>query len=556
MSDLMIKLEEKIAKASSTREKIDALNDLAWEMGYQDIARAIQLSEEALTLSRGKDEKGNTYLRGEARSLLILGRMNTELGNFPESTRFLMQARPLFEDLDDQPGLMHLMNEFGRVSYYLTDYSTALQYYLQELTLAQKLGDRERENATAYNIALIHLYSDNYRMAIKDFERTVRVAEEMNDLRMQSFVHIGLSEVYLRQGEAEKSLEHAHKSEQAALKANFTGTKNNYMLSLGDASLALDKLDDAETYYTAAIDAAILTGSRYDKAYTTAAIAKLQKKRNNLAKALELFNQAQQEAEEIGARDLVFASHQSISEVYEMMGDFKKALEHYKSFYSTEKALFNEKSDMKLRTLEVMHQVETSRRESEIYQLKNALLQQEIEERKKVQAVLEELVNIEPLTGLFNRRHFFDEADKEFSRGKRYHHAFSVIMADIDHFKEINDRFGHAVGDQALITIAGLIRRNLRAADIVCRYGGEEFAFLLPETTGELALQVAERIRAEVAAYPFEAEGKPFQVTVSMGVVQCPDHCNTLDELFLQADRTLYDAKRQGRNQTLLFDSD
>lgn len=556
MSDLLAELEEKIAIASSTHDKIDALNDFAWELGYQDIARAIAICEQALALSRDKSENGQTYKRGEARSLLILGRMNTELGNFPESTKFLLQARPLFETLDDDPGMMHLLNEFGRVSYYLTDYPTALQYYLQELTLAQKLEDRDRENATTYNIGLIHLYSDNYRMAVSDFERTLRVAEEMSDFRMQSFVHIGLSEVCLRQGDAEKALEHARQSEQAALKGNFSGTRNNYLLSLGDASLSLVKLDDAQNYYEAATEAAVLTGSRYDKAYTVAAIAKLQKKRNNLALALELFNQAQQEAEEIGARDLVFESHLAISEVYQSMGEFEKALEHYKLFYSTEKALFNEKSDMKLRTLEVMHQVETSRRESEIYQLKNALLQQEIEERKKVQAMLEELVNIEPLTGLFNRRHFYDLAEQEFIRGKRYHHAFSVIMADIDHFKEINDRFGHAVGDQALVTIAGLIRRNLRAADMVCRYGGEEFAFLLPETTGELALQVAERIRSEVAAYPFESDGQPFQVTISMGAAQCPENCDTLDGLFLRADRTLYDAKKLGRNQTLLYSED
>ena len=166
--------------------------------------------------------------------------------------------------------------------------------------------------------------------------------------------------------------------------------------------------------------------------------------------------------------------------------------------------------------------------------------------------MLEELVKTEPLTGLFNRRHFYDLAEKEFHREQRYLTPLSVIMADIDHFKEINDRFGHAVGDQALVTVAILIRRTLRTVDLSCRYGGEEFAFLLPETAGPQALQVAERLRSAIASFPFMAGDQTFHVSISMGVAECPTGCPSLDSLFTYADEALYEAKHLGRNRSQL----
>ncbi len=553
MQDDKTEQERRLETAQTTRERIDILNDLAWQEGFNNAAHSIELSEEARRLSTTGEFAAAPYLAGLAKSLLSLSRANTEIGRYAESLNFLLEAQPLFEGLDDQVGIMQVLNEFGRIYYYLGDFSTAIEYYLREAALAQKTGDAEREATVVYNIGLIHLYSDNTKMALDDLSRAMRMAEELDNQRLLAYALEGMAEVYTKTGEIERALDYARQSLEISQPQGFYGLVNNTLLTIGDNYVALGDLEQAEKCYQEALEAGESSGSRHDNAYALAAIGKLMFKRGNTDSALEWLGRALAQADEIGACDLIFDCHQALAEVYKSLHDYEKALEHYEQFHTIEKAMFNEKSDMKLKTLEVLHQVETARRESEIYQLRNTLLQQEIEEHKKVQAMLEELVKIEPLTGLFNRRHFFELAEKEFERARRYQHTFSVIMADIDHFKEINDRFGHAVGDQALVTVATLIRRNLRAADLACRYGGEEFAFLLPETSGPQARSLAERIRSEIAAYSFQVNGARFQLSISIGVAECPGNCVTLDQLFSLADQAMYQAKHLGRNRTYLW---
>lgn len=553
MSADVNKLEKELEQALSVEDRIDALNALAWEVGYVDIARAIQLAEEARRLATSGEYQSQPYQPGLSRSLLTLSRMHTELGSYADSMKLLLQARPLFESLKDSQGMMQVLNEFGRIYYYLSDFATALQYYMEEMSLAKDLQDAEREATTTYNIGLIHLYSETYKMAVEDLNRALRLIEELGDMRLKAFALEGLAEAFAKTGEHEKALEYSLQSLAISTEMGLYGLQNNTLLTMGDTYMTFGDLEKAEECYQKALQASETTGSRHDSAYAIAAIGKFYRKRGEYKLALEWLTRAREMGEEIGSPDLVFDCHLALSDTYKGMEDYQKALEHYEQYHAAEKAMFNEKSDLKLKTLEVIQQVETARREAEIYQLKNALLQQEIEEHKKVQAMLEELVKTEPLTGLFNRRHFYDLAEKEFRRARRYNHPFSVIMADIDHFKQINDNFGHAAGDQALVTVANLIRRNLRSGDLVCRYGGEEFAFLLPETGGQQAFQVAERIRAEIADYAFTADGVPYQLSISIGVAECPADCASLDRLLNIADHAMYQAKALGRNQAYLY---
>ena len=154
----------------------------------------------------------------------------------------------------------------------------------------------------------------------------------------------------------------------------------------------------------------------------------------------------------------------------------------------------------------------------------------------------------DPLTGLFNMRYFRDFANLEFERVKRYARTLSVVMVDIDHFKSINDRFGHAVGDQALHEIALRIKASIRTVDVVARYGGEEFIILMPETALDEALTVAERVRQRIADTPLTDHETPIPVTLSLGVAEMNKNTQELNELVKLADRALYAAKAKGRN--------
>jgi diguanylate cyclase (GGDEF)-like protein len=166
---------------------------------------------------------------------------------------------------------------------------------------------------------------------------------------------------------------------------------------------------------------------------------------------------------------------------------------------------------------------------------------------------MEELATIDSMTGLANRRHFLSLAAAEWSRFQRYYRPLSVLMIDVDHFKSVNDRYGHAIGDQALIAVANACMEGKRSSDIVGRLGGEEFAMLLPETDLYQARIVAERIRKGVAASAVTAGGVQFNVTVSIGLAAAAVSMSGFEALLNAADQALYQAKDEGRNRVVAW---
>lgn len=165
-----------------------------------------------------------------------------------------------------------------------------------------------------------------------------------------------------------------------------------------------------------------------------------------------------------------------------------------------------------------------------------------------------ELSSRDELTGLFNRRYFFENLETEVQRARRYRRAFTVLMLDLDHFKQYNDSHGHLHGDQALRQTAELLLGNTRRADVVARFGGEEFVIMLPEIDKPGGTLVAEKIRIKLAQYPFHGrERQPSgQLTVTIGLAIYPFDSDHGLELVDRADRALYVGKRQGGNRVVL----
>lgn len=171
--------------------------------------------------------------------------------------------------------------------------------------------------------------------------------------------------------------------------------------------------------------------------------------------------------------------------------------------------------------------------------IQNALLHSEVQQ----------LAITDSLTGLYNRRGFYDLGQREIDRFQRFGRTLTAIMLDIDHFKDVNDTYGHSVGDQVLMTLARRCRTNIRHVDILGRYGGEEFAILLPETDLFTASEIAERIRRSIADEPFQTDHDLVRVTVSLGVTRALPETTSLQALLERADVALYRAKAEGRNR-------
>src|SRR5215469_800974 len=163
---------------------------------------------------------------------------------------------------------------------------------------------------------------------------------------------------------------------------------------------------------------------------------------------------------------------------------------------------------------------------------------------------VKQLAYLDGLTGIFNRRFFELRIMEEIDRARRFQSGMAVLMVDIDQFKRLNDEFGHLLGDEVLRQVSSMFHQQLRKIDVVCRYGGEEFAILLSQTNPQHALAVAEKLRRLVETWQFP--GVPQCVTISAGVATYPDHGTTRDELVKSADAGLYAAKQGGRNRVLL----
>jgi two-component system cell cycle response regulator len=180
-------------------------------------------------------------------------------------------------------------------------------------------------------------------------------------------------------------------------------------------------------------------------------------------------------------------------------------------------------------------------------------LQDELEEKNRE---LERLSISDGLTGLYNHRHIHGLLAEEFERVARTHDCMSVAMFDLDHFKSVNDTYGHQAGDRVLVELADILREVARDVDRLGRYGGEEFMVLLPETCIDDAAVFVERVRREVARRPFDAgSDQPLRMTISAGVATYPhDTIPDVESLVRLADQALYTAKDTGRNRVVRFD--
>ena len=200
----------------------------------------------------------------------------------------------------------------------------------------------------------------------------------------------------------------------------------------------------------------------------------------------------------------------------------------------------------------------TFRKQTEIELLK---LKESLEDaNRELQIALireQTLSHTDVLTGIHNRRYLFELAVQKFAVASRYQQPLAVMMIDIDHFKKVNDTFGHIVGDQMLKNVTKIAHAELRSADVIGRYGGEEFVILLPMTNARQAGLLAERIRADVAALRLPTEKGDASATLSIGIVEInhKESTEVVEDVFRRADEAMYAAKQAGRNRVVIFNS-
>jgi diguanylate cyclase (GGDEF)-like protein len=169
------------------------------------------------------------------------------------------------------------------------------------------------------------------------------------------------------------------------------------------------------------------------------------------------------------------------------------------------------------------------------------------------QSKMEAMAVVDELTGLFNRRRFYNLFQREIAYAQRYDQPLSLLMIDIDFFKTVNDQYGHPAGDRVIRKLADVMRQEVRAVDVVGRWGGEEFVILLHKTDTQQAYDTAERLREAIAQTQIDIGKKTIQATVSLGVASAPSGNLDMDEMIKQSDQAMYCAKQTGRNRTCIL---
>lgn len=184
----------------------------------------------------------------------------------------------------------------------------------------------------------------------------------------------------------------------------------------------------------------------------------------------------------------------------------------------------------------------------------NQQMETQLKEIRELQATLHEQANRDSLTQLYNRRFLLDTLDREFILAQRHSQFLSIVLLDIDHFKSINDSYGHVIGDECLINLAQIMRKHFRKSDIICRYGGEEFLIVLPDSNTDLAAQRVEELRQLVANnVPVQSGMKKVKFTISSGIATFPVHGDNSAEIIRKADHAMYESKQAGRNRITVW---
>jgi diguanylate cyclase (GGDEF)-like protein len=459
----------------------------------------------------------------------------------------------LCQTCGDLDGKAEAINGLGAAYTLMGAYPEALQQLLQALILYREQENLSGEAAVLKDIGRLYLLLGDLTRAFPHLEQCLDLAGILKDRRLEADALARLCDACRMAGQNQRAARYGLRSVELYQEIGYHGGEVEGLNALGEVYLAMEDFQQAHNFLQLTAEVSERIGRPLEVARAQRKIGALYLRENQLDLAFTHLFRALEIAAETGSQRVVAECHRELAEAYKKSGDAVKALMHFEQFFELYRAVFDAESDRRMKTIEIAHQVETARKDREIYHLRAVQLQKEIEERKKAQAALELLATQDGLTGLSNRRHVLELAVRAFDQAQRYRRPLSAIMLDIDHFKEINDSHGHATGDRILARVGERMRAVMRKVDILGRYGGDEFIIFLPETGQEGARRLAERLRAALAE-PVEVEGVRFEIAASMGISSTYGESAelTLDELIRRADQALYAAKQSGRGRVCL----
>jgi diguanylate cyclase (GGDEF)-like protein len=497
----------------------------------------------------------------QAHVLRIRGRFLTWKGALEAAIASCDEGRKLLSDVDDEREYCQLcvVQAFALSGLGLGEEAMELLAVAREI--AERLRDRELLFWVHNRIGLAYDSFGDSRAARELMLQALVLSDAVDDTArwsiMTNLVHNAMSFVVdLRskgeQDEADRIL--AEALEHAVWAVDFCIQANRpYGLSLGLGNLGAIQSLAGEP------EQALQTLSRahqlaVEHGYRPLEMSALQHKPTTLLsqgrvdEAVELLEDVLSRAEDLGEQPVQVAVLRQLADVYEQRGEFEKALASYKRFYNVEQLVRSARAETRARILAHQAQLERARIEAADARAHSEQLLADKLALQKQTLELERHAYSDALTGIANRRYVDATLPGLYEQARSQRREMCVAVMDLDHFKQVNDTFGHPIGDEVLIKIAQLIISNSRSADLVARHGGEEFLMAFVDSDLAAAARLCERLRASVEATDWALIKPSLKITMSVGICAAAD-CSDAAELIDRADRQLYRAKAQGRNR-------
>jgi diguanylate cyclase (GGDEF)-like protein len=567
---------------TTTESTIDRLVDEAWSLRNGNATRAAQLAHQALEQAQTlRYNKGIAYsklalafavfrlsqypkaltliddvlallrpqqdLTGQQRALNIRGIIYAESGDLMAALQTFLETRKLCQETNDTIGEINALNNLALVYGYLGDFSSALDAHLKSLPLIHQAGFREGEMKALVNIAVLYNQQEQYTDALEYLYKSLDFRHQ-NDGHAYAAALVNFSKAYMGLGKYDEALQYGFESLALLQRLEDTATSAYTLTQLGNVYLHKKEFENAETYFRKSLEIFATIGDSRGRAETKLLLAEVLLAGGQSDDALALVQRALAMSRGIGAQNETVKAYDLLAQVHKARGELGEAYDVLRQYVDIKETLASDASRQRFEALRIRFETEQTEKEKEIYRLRTVEL---AEVNGKLEELTQELfrqANEDPLTGLYNRRRLEQELARELERSRRGGGSLSIMICDIDNFKQVNDRFSHQMGDKVLVRVARLLKTYVRGADVVARYGGEEFVVLLPDTSPQQAYTVCDRLREEIADAPWYELHPDLRITLSMGICNdtaLPDGFAMLDH----ADDKLYEAKRGGKNQ-------
>jgi diguanylate cyclase (GGDEF)-like protein len=526
--------------------------------GEHDIIGGCLNGLAAVHLKRGQLDDALAYLtqaieqleQGRRKDKLAGAYSNLSLiyynkGRYDRSLDYMSKALRLYEEIGDLGGQGVVLNSIGNVYNKLDDPRNARENFERALAIAEKTNHKQLIVSSLVNLGEIDSGQKAWDSALGNLNRALAIARELGSRDFISVCLNNIGDVLRDRGQSQEALRFYLESQKIFEAMNARPRLAVSYLNIGRLFLKTGRPDEGEAF---------------------------------LLKAFDLARDADERSLQKDAAGELFA-------LYEGRGDFRRALAYQRTFDGLKEQIFSKDNVEKISTLQARYESEKQAREIELLQRQREIQQLQAKrqrlltilvasvslllavvagvlyQRYRVKARtnaelgaayarMADLAKTDELTGLLNRRSALERIEIELVRASRTGRPFGVVMVDVDDFKRINDEHGHDCGDAVLAALAALLRENVRALDVVARWGGEEFLMVLPETSRQGAALVAEKLRAAVAATPVSHGGAIVRYTVTVGV-DAFERLGSVSECIRAADGALYEGKRTGKNRVV-----